>query len=295
MDALEATHQQLLSILTQDEAEALSYFEYTTLLAMLYFSKRCDFVILEAGLGGEHDATAVFENILTLVTPIDKDHEAFLGEHISDIAKTKLNAIQNCAILAKQRHNEVYDVLREIRAQKKIRFYLYDELLDESDIVKIQNITQYENLAEYLTQNLSLAIAALKYLKISYSVEDFYNARLFGRLTHLSKNVILDVGHNTLAARSILENLKEKQYILVYNSYKDKNYEEILSILKPIIKEVALIDVVGARVAQSSYLREALESLGIKYREFDGVKEDENYLVFGSFSVAEAFLKAYNG
>jgi dihydrofolate synthase/folylpolyglutamate synthase len=37
----------------------------------------CDYVVLEAGLGGEHDATAVFDSDLTLVTPISIDHEHF--------------------------------------------------------------------------------------------------------------------------------------------------------------------------------------------------------------------------
>ncbi len=295
MEILEATHQQLITILTPQEAKALSYFEYTTLLAMLLFSQKSDFVILEAGLGGEYDATAVFENILTLVTPIDKDHEAFLGESIDDIAQTKLNAIEKCAILAKQRYKTVYDSLGDLREQKGIIFYSYEELLESEDYENIAIIAKEEKLAPYLVQNLSLAIAALKYLKIKYQEEVFYNARLFGRLSSLAKNILVDVGHNVLAAESILESLKGKKYILVYNSYKDKNYKEILSILQPIISRVELIDVYNARVEESSFLQEALESLGIEYSKFTELDNKEHYLVFGSFSVVEAFLKVYRG
>ncbi|MEJ2372600.1 MAG: bifunctional folylpolyglutamate synthase/dihydrofolate synthase, partial [Sulfurimonas sp.] len=78
---LEQLHENLQELLPQEFIDGLSYFEYTTFLAVLAASE-CDYLILEAGLGGEHDATAVFENILTLVTPIDKDHEAFLGNTI---------------------------------------------------------------------------------------------------------------------------------------------------------------------------------------------------------------------
>lgn len=74
--ALEMAHIELQAILDADDADSLSYFEYTTLLGMIVF-KECDYVVMEAGLGGEHDATAVFEKILTLVTPIAYDHEAF--------------------------------------------------------------------------------------------------------------------------------------------------------------------------------------------------------------------------
>ena len=48
---LQENHLALHALLTPAEASALSYFEYTTLLAMLIFSKRCDYVVLEAGLG----------------------------------------------------------------------------------------------------------------------------------------------------------------------------------------------------------------------------------------------------
>ncbi len=77
-EILENTHNKLLVLLEKSDAERLSYFEYTTLLAMVAFAE-CEYVVLEAGLGGEYDATAVFPKELTLFTPIDFDHTAFLG------------------------------------------------------------------------------------------------------------------------------------------------------------------------------------------------------------------------
>src|SRR3989338_5911451 len=66
---LEDAHVELQKLLSQSDSDSLSYFEYTTLLGMIVF-KKCDFVVMEAGLGGEFDATAVFAKCLTLVTPI---------------------------------------------------------------------------------------------------------------------------------------------------------------------------------------------------------------------------------
>ena len=295
MELLEETHQKLLFLLTQEEAEVLSYFEYTTLLAMLFYSNKSDFVVLEAGLGGEHDATAVFANALTLVTPIDKDHEAFLGSDIQSIAKTKLAAIQKAAVIAKQKHPLVYEVLREVEKEKNIQTYKVQELLDLSDEQNIATIAKREQLAPYLQENLSLAIAALKYLDIPYVSSDFFDARLFGRLSVLEKNILVDVGHNVLAAESIAKSLKNKKYNLVYNSFDDKNYKEILRVLKPIISEVELIDVSNARVAESSYLKNTLDTLEIRYSKFTKIQSGKEYLVFGSFSVVEAFLKVYRG
>jgi len=295
MDILEDFHQELLSILTEDERDSLSYFEYTTFLAMLFFSQRCDYVVLEAGLGGEHDATATFENILTLVTPIDKDHEAFLGSTIEAIALTKLNAIQKSAIIGQQKHNEIYTIAERLQNTKEITFYRYESILQKDDFVTIDTIAFHEKLVMYLKQNLALAVAALKYLQIDYKEEDFYSAKLFGRLSKLDENILVDVGHNTLAAKAILESLKDKKYNLVYNSYKDKNYKEILAILKPIITKVELIDVYNARVEESGYIQKALQDLDIQYNKFEKIDAKESYLVFGSFSVVEAFLKVYRG
>jgi len=294
MSILEEAHKKLLGLLDQKDASSLSYFEYTTLLAVVVY-ERCDYVVFEAGLGGEYDATAVFENILTLVTPIGKDHEAFLGTTIKAIATTKLNAMQQGVILAQQQHEEVYEIAQSI-AQKKSAFYFQaDALLDEPDSKKIVSITSQLNLADYLQQNLTLAIAALKYLKVPYEVEFFENSVLFGRLTPLSPNILLDVGHNVLAAQQIVKSLFGKKYTLIYNSFKDKEYTQILSLLEPIIESVELIAVEDARIESREKIEAALDTLGLVHKKFTTLQEGKNYLVFGSFSVAEAFLKVYNG
>lgn len=286
---LNEAHSVLQTILTQEESDSLSYFEYTTLLAMWIFGD-LEYVVLEAGLGGEFDATAVFPKTLTLVTPIDLDHEAFLGNSVEAIATTKLNAVQNAAILAKQKHVVVYEVAKKL---ENVKIFQADDLLEASDLQKIANISKELALVPYLQENLKLSIAALKYLGLSYSEANFLNARLFGRLSSIAPNILLDVGHNALAAVSILEALKGGQYILVYNSYKDKNYKEILKTLKPIIKHVEILEVNETRIEESHILEAALNALTIEYKRFEQTDEENNYLVFGSFSVAQTFLQMY--
>ena len=291
---LNSAHEELVKILTEEDADTLSYFEYTTLLA-LFIYQDVEYVVLEAGLGGEHDATAVFENILTLVTPIDRDHEAFLGNTLEEIARTKLNAIQKSAIIANQKNYEVEEVAQDIAFKKSLSIQNVEELLDTKDRVKIEQIAKENGLVPYLVDNLKLAISALKRLEIEYDGSAFQNSRLFGRLTEYKKNILLDVGHNTLAARAIAKSLQGSKYTLVYNSYRDKNYKEILTLLRPIIESVELIKVDDERAENLELLEETLESLDIKYKNFSEIEESKNYLVFGSFSVVEAFLKSENG
>ena len=292
-ELLEESHVELQKLLTKEDSDSLSYFEYTTLLAMIYF-KECEYVIMEAGLGGEFDATAVFPKCLTLVTPIAFDHEAFLGSTIEVIATTKMNAIQNSAVLAYQNNDEVYKIADNIAKERSLNILKIDELLNDVDKQNIDKISKKLSLASYLTQNLSLSIAALNFLKIKYDVLDFKGAPLFGRLTKFKNNIILDVGHNTLAASSIVKELSEDKYILIYNSYKDKNYKDILSILKPIILHVEIIEIDDERVESKEIMEKTLDNLNIKYKKLKKIEPSGNYLVFGSFSVVEAFLREYD-
>lgn len=299
-DALQDAHQKLFSLLAQEDAKKLSYFEYTTLLAMVAF-KGCDYVVLEAGLGGEYDATAVFAKELTLFTPIDFDHTAFLGNTIESIATTKLNAMQKDAIIGFQKYDEVYELAEKIAAEKiaaekSAGLFLLKECSAEF-FDKVDVISEAMHLPSYLSDNLSLAAFALQKLGLEFSLEDFKDARLFGRLTRIAPNIILDVGHNPLAASAIAKALYGQKFTLIYNSYKDKDFAEILTILKPIITEIEILHVEDSRIASKELLKQAISQLNltcevpIGCKDFELIDESKNYLVFGSFSVAETFLK----
>jgi dihydrofolate synthase/folylpolyglutamate synthase len=290
---LEGAHRELQKLLPKSDLDSLSYFEYTTLLAAIIFNK-CDYVVMEAGLGGEFDATAVFPKRLTLVTPIAYDHEAFLGSDIKSIASTKLNAIQNSAILASQSYDEVYKIADRLKSEKSLNIKIVDEVLDEKDKELIGDISKNLSLAPYLKENLSLSIAALKFLGLEYKIEHFSSAPLFGRITKISDDIIIDVGHNALAAQGIVDALRGDKYIIIYNSYKDKNYQEILRILRPIALHVEIITIGDKRAEKIENIEAVLDSLGIKYSIFNKIKPKQKYLVFGSFSVVERFLREYN-
>ncbi len=290
--ALENAHKFLLSILDKNDLKALSYFEYTTLLAMKLFEK-CDFAILEAGMGGEYDATAVFDNILTLVTPIDYDHQEFLGETIKKIAQTKLNSIQKCAIVGKQHFQEVYNIAEQLSKTKYFKLYRFEELLDDKDKRYIDNFANFHNLPIFLRDNFSLALSAYKYLGFSIDKLDFEIPVIMGRCQKIAKNITIDVGHNVLAANALKKYFGNKKVILVYNSYKDKDYKQILQILKPIIKRVEILKVRNNRIEDEETLKESIIKTGLEAGNFVKIEDEEDYLVFGSFSVVEEFLRNF--
>ena len=282
-EELEKAHQKLQKFLPKSVSESLSYFEYTTLLAALSF-EGLDFVIMEAGLGGEFDATNVFKKKISLITTIDIDHQNFLGNTIEEIAETKLNSIEKEAIIGKQLYDEVKSVKCKMKSEGKI-IYDYLEFFEEKEIEKLKKEFKFP---KFLFDNYLLAMSFLKKENIPFSIKDIDDLKLRGRFEEIEKDLWIDVGHNPLAARAIVSSL-EKKVNLVYNTYKDKNYEEILKILKPKISKIYLIDVENERIEDKEKIEKVAKELGIEVEEFKEIKKP--MLVFGSFSVVEEFLK----
>jgi dihydrofolate synthase/folylpolyglutamate synthase len=79
----------------------------------------------------------------------------------------------------------------------------------------------------------------------------------------------------------------------VYNTYADKEYETILRILRPRIERVEILPVQNERIVARDELEKSLRKLGIIYKTFERIHPDEKYLVYGSFSVVEEFMKKY--
>jgi len=283
-DVLNHTHSQLQNILPQNLLDKLTYFEYTTLLA-LYLSSDKDYLVLEAGLGGEFDATNVVHNDLTIVTTIGLDHQNFLGDTISLIAATKMRSCDERFILS----NQVFDDVITIK----------EEILHDKEEINIKSFTlnsEAEHLPIYLQNNLKVVLSVLDYL--GFVDFEYTLPKLFGRYQLISSNIVVDVGHNPLAAQAIAKELKKenKKIILVYNSFADKDYEEVLKILQPYISEVQIIKCDDKRIIKNDILEKFITSLSLNVNAFDIMKiEEENYyLVFGSFIVVENFLKGYS-
>ncbi|HHD81685.1 MAG TPA: bifunctional folylpolyglutamate synthase/dihydrofolate synthase [Campylobacterales bacterium] len=291
--ALEVAHEKLFQILGSEVSEGLSYFEYTTLLALVAMED-LDVIVLEAGLGGEFDATNVCSKALSVITPIGLDHQEFLGESIQEIARTKMNSIEKQFVLSCQVYDEVYDVAQNVVEDKGALLYDTAKWLDKKDqkYTAIRQETAKLNWSDYLFENTLSAMYALDILALDYKIEDLKKVKLFGRFYQYSENVRLDVGHNLLAAKAIVNALKNesKQPILVYNTLADKDYESILKLFKPFIDGVQIIDIATPRAVDKERLEETLSALKIPFSDFTTLEKDKHYLVFGSFYVVESFL-----
>ena len=72
-----------------------SFFEMMTAIAFVYFAReRVDIAVLEVGMGGRLDATNVVEPLVSVIADISLDHQKFLGNTVSEIAREKAGIIR---------------------------------------------------------------------------------------------------------------------------------------------------------------------------------------------------------
>jgi len=290
---LESAHGKLMEWLSPETARSLSYFEYTTLLALVAF-EGLDYIVLEAGLGGEFDATNVVQKDLSIITPIGLDHQAFLGHSIDEIAATKLRSIEKKALLARQPDSSVYPIAETIARERGCDLFDTDTVVDQTTKEAVVRMGNDRGWPEYMIQNAMTAAAAYRLVTGEEApVEALADFHLKGRFERIAGNVILDVGHNLLGAKAVAQALESEKRVLVYNALSDKNVEEILDVLKPVVKRLEIIDIDSERAMDSERVVSVAKKVGLDVKRFETIGETEQYLVFGSFVVAEAFLKRF--
>lgn len=282
-ESLKKAHQFLQGF---DFIYECSYFEYATFLACV-LAKDVDFFVIEAGLGGEYDSTSCIERDISVFTSITLDHQEILGNIIEEIATTKLNSMTHTLFLAHQRFPIVNELAHQIAQKKQAKLY------EVNPTKQAKIYAQKHSLPDFLRDNFDNAINVLNFLNITPQIETFPPLDLVGRCQRFAHNITLDVGHNEDAARQLVKVFSHKKVILVYNTYSQKDVQSILKTLRNIVKKILIIEVKNDRIIQISKLKGIIEDLGIEVEVFTPslLNENEEYLVFGSFSVIKQFLE----
>ena len=294
-DALETAHERLIKILPPEVARSLSYFEYATLLCAALF-EGCDFFVFEAGVGGEFDATNVFDKRLSVFTPIGFDHTALLGDTLERIATTKFNAMADVALMNDDMSELCADIARRIAAKKGATLKFASQNLTNDDKNEIKIYAEKFGLPEFLRSNLTLSSSAFKELGFSLNLANLGALSLGGRCEKIAPNVTIDVGHNEMAAQALVKRFAGKKLNLIFNAFADKDIKAVLKAIKPIVKKTYIIEYeTPGRELATAQVKEALRGLDMEFEGFADVRADEEYLAFGSFYLVEAFLKRYRG
>ena len=227
-----------------------TYFETVTAMAFwLFKEKRVNTAVIEVGLGGRLDSTNVVEPVLTVITPIDFDHEAYLGHTIEAIASEKAGILKPGipAVFAPQRP-EAAKVLDARAAELRVPVTRAEEF-EIRDLHIDARGSRFSGLVcplagEHQVDNAVTAALALRALGVS--TDGIAETRWPGRIEHVSPNpdIILDGAHNPAGACALARYLERfyggRRIWLVYGAMRDKAIEEVAGVLFPLASELIL-------------------------------------------------------
>ena len=307
----------------------LTYFEFSTLAALIIFSKsNLDVIILEVGLGGRLDAVNIINPDISIITNIGLDHTDILGYDIEQIAYEKAGVMRknkSTVIGYKNVHNSILAEGENINSKiSKIDEHYHAEVRDDdswvfknSDGIKI-NCEHPGIKGDIQIKNAAAAIQAIHLcdgleLNEKKVLTGLKNAKIIGRfqIFETKPTVILDVAHNPQSIDILKDNLKKyfpnKKFHAVFGVLKDKDVDEILIKLKGVFDSWHISESANERALRITELKDkkffTLEKPSIYgniNKAFDGAienikKEDEIIVVFGSsYTVAPILSKLIN-
>ena len=266
------------------DGEIPTAFEQETALAFWYFAQKgCELAILEAGLGGDMDATnIVTTTVCSIITSISMDHCRILGNKISEIAAHKAGIIKPGAPVICIEQKE--DAMEPIRAAAKAADTpLYEVHRDEVRQIfsdKRESIVffrEFENmhlkmLGSCQPENAALAVQAASVLSRSYPIEKKHiydgieKTRWGGRfeLHSGSPDIILDGAHNPDGIRRLRESVNQMfgavPICYVCGVLADKDYEKEIEILFGRASKVLTVTPPSPRAMKSTDLKAAIKN-----------------------------------
>lgn len=294
-------------------------FEVETALAFLYFyQEKCDYVLLEVGMGGETDATNLITRpVCSVLTSISMDHMQFLGNSLSEIARVKAGIIkEGCPVVTTGNQNrEVLQVLSDVATERNAKLIVADDTETIHAMVGIGGISYRHKTAGkihlsmpalYQIENSDLAITVcMEVLNIPAEMirKGIDKAKWPGRFEQISRSpfVVIDGAHNEDAAKKLAEvvrNYFTKQRITyIIGVLADKEHAKMLEIMLPYAHKIYTVTPPNKRALDAAVLAEEVSSLGkeavsctsIREAAVSAVKEarlgeTEIIVAFGSLS-----------
>lgn len=257
-----ASDSQICTAFAQIEAVrdgvSLSYFEFSTLAALLIFSReKVQLAILEIGLGGRLDSVNVVNNNLSIITNIEIDHTDYLGSTREQIGREKSGVMRPHTPCICGDNNPPKSIQQAAQNIGAIMFFVNQPYIGEIGLA-----------GEHQRQNAALALKVVQQLNHIFPIstqhisEGIKNTRLLGRFCRYIINhkiVILDVAHNPAAVRALAINLAEKkknntQTVAIFSALKDKNISLMIRQISALIDEWFLVPLTTDRAIDTQDL-----------------------------------------
>ncbi len=290
--AFDQVHAAAERLLARDGIDAHpSFFETVTAMAFVAFARASvEMVVLETGLGGRLDATNVVIPEVAVITPIDFDHEAFLGSSIESIAAEKAGILKagRPAVFSEQRQDALAVLERRaldldipviqssawrVEGLELHRFGSRFTLVSDEEIpveCPLAGLHQVENSRTAVTALAAIGVPAAAIR------EGIARAKWPGRLERVATDpdIILDGAHNPAGARALADYIErffvDEPVRIIYGAMRDKAVEEVTNTLFPLAAEVIVTEPDQPRALSPEALAEMIDHprlrSGVQYR-----------------------------
>jgi dihydrofolate synthase / folylpolyglutamate synthase len=280
-----------------DEAgQPPTFFECVTALAFLAFAEAgIDWAVVETGMGGRLDATNTLEPRLCVITNVDRDHMAFLGEHVSEIAYEKAGIMKPGVPCVTAATGQALVVLKVVSHELRVPMSVIGE---DYSIVPAPHLhllrptgeSMYKvGLAgEHQHQNAAVVVACVDALRAQgVAIPERALAQALAHTTHPGRlesfqwsaaelgaaaqqrvEVLIDGAHNEAAAHSLRRHLGQRRWSgfhLVVGFNADKEWEKALEQWVPLAAHVWGVPLRNPRSLEPERMRRAVEGVGIPF------------------------------
>jgi dihydrofolate synthase / folylpolyglutamate synthase len=269
----------------------ISFFEAITALAFAAFAEHpIDVGVIEVGMGGEWDATNVVQAGVSVITPIGFDHMEYLGNTLTEIAKTKSGILKpgGFGVLAQQESEAAIELLRKAAevgidvAREGVEYSLASRAVAVGgQLISISGLNEsFEDIflplhGKHQAANAATALVAVEAFFGDTALDHdavragFAAATSPGRceVVHRDPTILLDAAHNPHGAKALAETIENEftfdEVIGVVASFGDKDVRGILLALEPIMNEIIVTSNSSPRAMKLSDLEKlAIEIFG---------------------------------
>ncbi len=266
-EVFSASVHDLSGIIRRDD---LTFFEALTLVAFKIFQDcRIDIGVIEVGLGGRLDATNLVDSVLSIITNIDRDHTAYLGNDIESIAKEKLGIVKTgVPLLTAIERNELKGLFEQVCLERGVPLHFLDEEVRYrvEGLDHVGTAFSYRSpdraiddllvplIGRHQVRNAVLAIRSLDLVDPPVRLDDAALRRglesvdLEGRFQVIRESpfrVILDVFHNRHGAEATLKAFSDMypddRLFLIIGMAGDKDLEGIVEMFGSRVTEVITV------------------------------------------------------
>jgi len=284
---------------TKREGITLTYFEFSTLAALIIFAEASvDLAILEVGLGGRLDSVNVVDSDVSVITNIAIDHTDYLGDTREAIGREKAGVMRTskpCICGDQDPPQSLLSYAKEINTPLV--------LVSESYKNQIGLDGAHQKL------NAAVAVKAIESFTSQFPIsnnmisEGIKKARIAARFEKINignKTVILDVAHNPAAVEALVETLSENpvETVAIFSALIDKDIVDMIELASGSIKHWFLVPIKAERSIELNALKDkfansdsttvCLNMSNAIEQSFE-LEEADRVVIFGSFyTIADA-------